>query len=81
MLDLSRVESAEFQLAMASVHIGPVINDVISMSEPMAKERNISIQNITKPEGSFFYIINFPVSSESQALVSKSPDPLISLDS
>jgi signal transduction histidine kinase len=49
-LDLSRIESGEIDLTIETLDMIPILENVISISQPLAKERNISL----KYEKTFF---------------------------
>jgi signal transduction histidine kinase/ActR/RegA family two-component response regulator len=43
-LDLSKIESGEIGLALETLDMIPIVDNVFSISQPLAKERNISLE-------------------------------------
>lgn len=53
-LDLSRIETGNIKLALEVIDIIPIVDNVISISKPLADEQGISIDYMKTPEKSCF---------------------------
>ncbi len=52
-LDLSTIESGNLKLFIEPVDIVPIINEVISISQPLADKEKISLESLPIPDNSF----------------------------
>jgi signal transduction histidine kinase/ActR/RegA family two-component response regulator len=53
-LDLSTIETGHLELSMEPVDIVSIVDDVISISKPVANQNEISIDYLKKPVGTYF---------------------------
>jgi len=53
-LDLSKIEFGEMKLSIEKIDIVPIIDNVISISKPLAEEKGISLNYLKVPEGKYF---------------------------
>ena len=53
-LDLARIESGNLKLAIATVDPIPLVDNVISLSRPLADEKGISLEYQEIPGGNYF---------------------------
>ncbi len=53
-LDLSRIESGNMQMSLELVDMIPIVDNVISISKPLAGEKDVTLEYQEIPEGSCF---------------------------
>jgi signal transduction histidine kinase len=57
-LDLAKIESGNLELSIKTVDIIPIVDNVISISKPLADENRVSLEYQRIPSGSFFVEID-----------------------
>jgi len=53
-LDLSRIESGNMELSIETTDIVPIVDNVISISKPLAQHNNITLEYQQIPRGNYF---------------------------
>ena len=57
-LDISRIESGNFSLSPEPVHLGSLLQEMVELMEPVAKEKNVSIRSQFDTEAGLYGLID-----------------------